>query len=152
MRRLAIGVALTLAAGAACAKPADIAVERPEIRASLGNVPTSAAYLTIRNRGGTADRLVGASCACAASVSVHQTMTMANGVARMSHDPAVSIPASGAVSFAPGGRHLMLIGLKAPIRAGSRVAMTLRFEKAGAVPVTFIATDTPMAGMDHGGR
>jgi hypothetical protein len=152
VRKLVLGIAAAFAAGTACARPADIVVERPEIRASLGTVPTSAAYLTIRNRGGAADRLIGASCACAASVSVHQTMTMANGVGRMSHDPAVVIPAGGSVSFAPGGRHLMLTGLKAPIRAGTKVVLSLRFEKAGPVPVTFAATDTPMAGMDHRGH
>ena len=143
--RGAIFTLAALAATSACAKAAPaISVERPEVRASLGNVPTGAAYLTIRNRGGAPDRLLEVRCACAAMVMAHQT-TSTSGVARMTHEPAVTIPARGAVVFAPGGRHLMLTGLKAPIRAGTKVAMTLRFEKAGTIPVTFAAVDVPGA-------
>ena len=143
--RALVFITAVAAATGACAKPAPaISVEQPEVRASLGNVPTAAAYLTVRNRGGEPDRLLGVSCACAAMVMPHQT-TSVGGVARMAHEAAVIIPARGAVVFAPGGRHLMLTGVKAPIRAGSRVAMTLRFEKAGAVPVTFTAVDVPSA-------
>jgi copper(I)-binding protein len=146
MRRIAIGVLAALAA-ASCARAAPaVSVEKPEVRASLGNTPTAAAYLTIRNRGDAPDRLVGASCACAGMVMAHKTVTAANGVASMSHEPAVAVPARGTVVFQPGGLHLMMTGLKAPIRAGQKVTITLRFEKAGTMPVVFTAVDTPSAG------
>jgi len=144
VRRLIFGLAFSALAASASAQASAIVVETPEVRASLGNVPTSAAYMTVRNPGAAPDRLLGASCACAASVSLHQT-THADGIARMVEEPAVAIPAGGAVVFAPGGRHLMLIGLTAPIRAGTEVPMVLRFERAGEVSVTFTATDTPGA-------
>lgn len=137
-----------LLATPALAASAPMIVDRAEIRASLRNVPTAAAYMTIRNGGAEADRLLGASCACAASVTAHETVH-ANGVARMVPTPAVAVPSRGSVAFAPGGRHLMLMGLKAPIRAGARVPITLRFEKAGAISVTFTATDTPGHGDHH---
>lgn len=145
-------VLIALAAVGACASTAHaapqktITTENAQFRASLGNAPNSAAYLTVRNSGKTADRLVGVSCACAAMVMTHNTVTT-NGVAKMAADPSPVIPAGGALTFAPGGRHIMLMGLKKPIRAGETVTMTLKFEKAGAVDVAFKATDTP--GMDH---
>jgi copper(I)-binding protein len=144
MRSLFIGAVLALAAGVAGAAPsAPIMVMKPEVRASLGNVPTAAAYGMIHNTGG-ADRLVGVSCACAAAVTMHQTVTT-GGVARMVEEKAVTIPAGGMVSFAPGGRHMMLTGLKAPLRAGAKTPMVLRFEKAGEVKVTFNVVGAPSA-------
>ena len=150
LQRVLLCAALTLSASAASAAAPTIVVERPEIRASLGASPTAAGYLIIRNTGAAPDRLVGVACACARSVMAHQTLTGPNGVARMAHEPAVTIPARGQVVFAPGGRHLMLMGLKAPIRAGTKTSMVLRFEKAGEVSVTFTATATPGAG--HAGH
>lgn len=126
---------------------AAIVIERPEIRASLGAQPTTAAYLTVRNTGPAADRLVSAACACAASVMTHATTTV-NGVSRMSMEDGVAVPARAAVSFAPGGRHLMLTGVKRPIAAGDRISMVLQFEKAGRITVDFIASATPGMGAD----
>jgi periplasmic copper chaperone A len=59
--------------------------------------------------------------------------------------------AGGAATLAPGGAHLMLTGVKAPIRAGAKVPITLRFENAGAVQVVFNAVDAPGAApaVDH---
>ena len=145
MRTLILAAAISLVAGAASA--ASVMVMQPEVRASLGNVPTAAAFGTIHNTGG-ADRLVAVTCACAAKVTMHQTVAT-NGVARMVEEKTVAVPANGMVSFAPGGRHLMLTGVKSPIRAGTKVPMTLRFEQAGAVQVVFDAVDTPAAAADH---
>jgi copper(I)-binding protein len=135
----------------ACAVPAAasaaIVVEHPQIRPTLGSQATTAAYMTIRNTGAQPDRLVGASCACAASVMPHRTTTV-NGVSRMEMEMAVPIPAHGMVVFDARGRHLMLTGVKAPIRAGAKVPMVLKFEKAGRVAATFAAADLAgMAGM-----
>jgi copper(I)-binding protein len=148
MRRLLIGVLLAGVAGAAQAQ--SIHVMQPQIRASLGNVPTAAAYLTLHNMG-AADRLVGASCTCATAVSLHTTVEQA-GVARMVEEKTVTVPAGGQVAFAPGGRHLMLTGLKAPLRAGAKADIVLRFEKAGALTTTFTVTDTPGGGAHAGHR
>ena len=48
----------------------------------------------------------------------------------MTSEAAIPVPAGGQVVFAPGGRHLMLTGLKAPLRAGAKAEIVLRFEKA----------------------
>ncbi|OYX30448.1 MAG: hypothetical protein B7Y99_11655 [Caulobacterales bacterium 32-69-10] len=123
---------------------AAIVVERPQIRASLGAQPTTAAYMVLRNTGDAPDRLVGASCACAAMVMTHRSTTV-DGVSRMTMEHAVAVPAKGTVAFAPGGLHLMITGVKAPIAAGARVPIILEFEKAGKVTATFMSSNT--AGM-----
>jgi hypothetical protein len=137
-------------------KAGNLELIHPHIRASMGQSPTTAGYLTILNHGKTADRLVSASCTCAASVSIHE-MKMTGSVASMKAVASVEIPAGGKVTLAPGGMHLMVMGLKAPIKAGDRVQMVLTFEKAGAVKTPFEAADRPaskpmsdkMPGMDH---
>jgi hypothetical protein len=146
-------VLVLLAAFAApAAARAAIVVEHAEIRPTLGGQGTTAAYLTIRNTGAKADRLIDAACACAASVMGHRTTTV-NGVSRMEMEMVTPIPAGGAVVFDARGRHLMLTGVKAPIRAGARVPIVLTFDKAGKVSVVFTAADlagmTDMTGHDH---
>ena len=131
----AVLAAVPMAASAA------IVVERPQIRASLGTQPTTAAYLTIRNTGAAPDRLLSASCACAAMVMTHRS-TVVNGVARMSMESAVTIPAKGAVVFGPSGLHLMLTGVKTPIAEGAKVPLVLEFEKAGKVVAIFVSSAT----------
>ena len=137
-------------------KAGNLELIHPNMRASMGQSPTTAGYLTIFNHGKMADRLVSISCACAASVTVHE-MKMTGSMASMKAVPTVEIPAGGKVTFAPGGLHLMVMGLKAPIKAGDRVEMVLTFDKAGAVKTPFMAADRPaptpmsdsMPGMDH---
>ncbi len=101
--------------------------------------PTAAGYLTISNQGHGADRLLGGSSPLAAQVQLH-SMTMQGQVMRMR-------PVTGGLAIAPGatlrvqpggGMHLMLIGLKRPLKAGEHAAVTLDFAKAGPVRVEFI--------------
>ncbi len=96
---------------------------------------TGAAYMTISNPGGSADTLLSASSPAAASVELHRTMTDASGMTGMSPIDRLEIPAGGSVSLAPGGYHLMMMGLSAPLEAGSTVEIELVFEHAGKVVV-----------------
>lgn len=96
--------------------------------------PVGAGFLTIAN-GGTADRLLGVSCACSQSAEMH-SMSMDGGVMKMRKLEAIDIPAKGSVTLEPGGMHLMLIGLKAPLAEGQQVPLELRFDKAGVVKTT----------------
>jgi copper(I)-binding protein len=101
--------------------------------------------MVVRNTGNAPDRLVGASCTCAAMVMAHRTTTV-NGVSSMTMEHSVEVPAKGAVAFTPAGRHLMITGVKSPIAAGTKVPIVLQFEKAGRMPVAFTATATPGMG------
>ncbi len=115
------------------------------MRPTLGNNTTTAAYVTIRNSGDVADRLVSASCACAASATLH-TMTMKGGVMEMAEQTDGFIIAPGqSVVFAPGGNHIMLEGAKGVIE-GSHEELVLHFEKAGDVKLSVPVTNDIPAG------
>ena len=143
---LAIFAALVFAAfcgGAAAAAPAHdyavgpLRVDHPRIPPTPNAAPTAAGYLTIVNTGKAADRLVAISTPVADTVTPHH-MSMARGI--MSMRPIIGGVVVGpgqSVTFAPGGDHLMLIGLKHPLAAGQRVPATLNFEHAGAVKIEF---------------
>ena len=92
--------------------------------------------------GATNDRLLGVSADIAQSVELH-TMRMDGDVMRMRQLNSVEVPARQTVEFKPGGMHVMLIGLKTPLKVGNSFPMTLRFEKAGAVSVNVRVLPAP---------
>ena len=62
----------------------------------------------------------------------------------------VSAPAGGTVLFRPGGKHLMLMGLKRPLKAGDRFPVTLTFASGAKVEATFtVGLSAPAAGHAH---
>lgn len=96
----------------------------------------SAAYMTLANPGGDADRLVAATSDVAATVEIHETM-MENDVMRMRPvEGGLAIPAGGQVELKPGSYHIMLMGLQRDLAPGETVTLTLTFERAGTVEVT----------------
>ncbi|MDB5458813.1 MAG: hypothetical protein JWO83_1559 [Caulobacteraceae bacterium] len=155
MRPLLLAAFAAALAGSAKAhevKAGPLTLGNLAVRASIGAVPTSAAYLTIDNAGAAPDRLLSVDCACAQSAMAHRTETK-GGISSMDSAAAVVIPAHGKVTFQPGGLHIMLMGLKGPLKAGGMQEMTLHFEHAGAVKAGFhvrdviAAADDGMAGM-----
>lgn len=129
-------VALHFAAHPATAhevKFADFTIEHPWARASAGPARNSAAFMTIRNTGGT-DRLIAAAGEVAERVELH-THIMDGDIMRMRQVEAVEVPAGGTATLQPGSIHVMLIGLTEPLKEGDRFPLTLTFEKAGKVTV-----------------
>jgi hypothetical protein len=143
---------LALAAGGVTAQTGQLEIEHAWARATPGKTTTGAAYLTIRSP--TADRLVAASTPAAAKAELH-SMEMSGMVMKMRPVAGVDLPAGQPVSLAPGGFHVMLIGLKKPLRAGQSFPLTLTFAKAGAHTVDVsvekvgAAGPAPMPGMQH---
>jgi copper(I)-binding protein len=126
-----------------------VAVSDAWARATPNGAQTAAAYLTVTNRGAAPDRLLGGDSPAARTVQVHE-MSMANGVMHMGEVKGGALIAPGAsLKLQPGGWHLMLIGLKAPLRAGAMVAITLRFERAGEVKLVLPVRDPPAMSMHH---
>jgi periplasmic copper chaperone A len=133
------GAALALVVGSAQSaeiKVGALTLRDPVVRASLGRNPNTAAYLTVANSGAKSDQLLSASCACAATVEAHATMNHNNMMSMMPVRPLVIAP-HASLTFKPGGLHLMVTGLKAPLVDGQVQEMTLRFEHAGAIKVPF---------------
>jgi hypothetical protein len=145
---------LTLAAlAAALAAPALAAAPGIEVTAAWARptppgATTGAVYVVVTNRGRSADALVSASSPAAARVEFH-VMSMAGGVMSMRPMALPATLAPGAtLTFAPGGAHIMLTGLKAPLAAGAHVPLTLTFRTGGAVRVDALVGYSQPAG--HG--
>ncbi len=112
-------------------------VTAPAFRAALGNNANTAAYATLTNTGSEDDRLVSAACDCAQTVEIH-TMRHDNGMMKMEALPdGLVIKAGESVQLAPGGNHIMLMGLTQRPELGTMQSLTLTFEKAGSVTVNF---------------
>jgi copper(I)-binding protein len=110
---------------------AQVSVENAWARATPPGARIAAGYLTVRNAG-AADRLVSASSAAAEKVETHVTIKEGD-VSRMRQVKGHDVPAKGALELAPGGAHLMLVNIKAPLKEGDKVPLVLRFQKAGEV-------------------
>ncbi|WP_042383161.1 copper chaperone PCu(A)C [Streptacidiphilus melanogenes] len=131
------------AAPAAPATPVAHAAAAPRISVSGAYIPLpslpdmAAGYFVLRNDGDEAATLTGVTSPQAQSVSMHESTA-----STMVDTPTVRVPAHGVVTFARGGRHLMLMGLHPAPKLGARVDLTLRFDDAA--PVTVQATVQPL--------
>jgi copper(I)-binding protein len=118
-------------------KAGDLVISQAWSRATPNGAKVGGSYVTIQNKGTTPDKLIGASSDVAGSVQVHE-MSMNNGTMKMRPlESGLTIEPGKSVKLAPGGYHLMMMDLKNPLKQGDKVAITLEFEKAGKVPVSF---------------
>jgi copper(I)-binding protein len=123
-------------------------------RATPGGAKVAGVFLTIKNAGKTPDKLVGGSTPLGEKVEVYETTTKDGVTAMRPVSGGLPIPAGRTVLLAPGGYHIMIMGLNAPLKGGDHVPMTLQFEKAGKVEITLnvqgIGAAGPTSGhMDH---
>jgi copper(I)-binding protein len=135
---VALAVAATFSAGATQpAKSGTIVIEQAWTRATPPNAPVAGGFLTIRNNGNRADRLVSVTSPDADRVEIHH-MSMDGGVMRMRKlTDGLPIGAKAVMTLKPGGYHLMFIGPKRRLVEGDTVTATLRFEHAEAREVRF---------------
>src|ERR1700751_717627 len=133
---LFLGALTCASASAEEVKAGDLVITQAWSRATPGGAKVGGGYLTIENKGSTADRLIGGSADIAAKVQVHE-MAMNNGVMTMRPiDKGLTIEPGKTVKLAPGGLHLMLLDLKSPLKQGDKVPLTLEFERAGKVSLS----------------
>ncbi len=133
-------------------KIGDLTVEHPWARASIGAAKAGAAYLIIVNEGAAPDRLVAVASPVAKRTQLH-THLIEDGVAKMRPVEALEVAPGAPTVLQPGGLHIMLMGLKAPLEEGGLFPLTLTFERAGTVEVE-VYIDSPTAGTesDHEGH
>lgn len=135
--------ALLLTAGAASAALPALKVaggwSRPAVAGSNG-----VGYLTILNGGSEADSLVRVESPVAARVEMHR-MAMAGSVMSMSGLDRLPVPAHGKAGFAPGGDHLMFVGLKRALKMGDKVPATLTFASGARLQAVFSVGVMPPA-------
>ncbi|MEL6585205.1 MAG: copper chaperone PCu(A)C [Pseudomonadota bacterium] len=121
----------------------DLHIEGPMLRATPPNAPVAGGFVTVENTGTADDILIAATIAddVAAMVELHE-MELTDGIMSMKEvDGGIAIPAGETVSLVPGGLHLMLMGLKEPLVKGQDHEVTLTFETAGEVTMTFPVLD-----------
>ena len=151
-----LAAALLLAATATHALAQDaVKVEGAWARASVPGQKATGAFMTLTAPAAT--QLVGVSSPAAGVAEVHE-MAMQGDVMKMRAIPALDLPAGKAVELKPGGYHVMLLDLKAPLPKDSTVPLTLVFQDAkGAesrldltVPVGTAAPGASGAAQGHG--
>lgn len=119
----------------------NIYIDHPYARATVPGQPSGAAYLTLENKGSHADALISVTSPIAQSVEIH-TMSMSGNVMRMREVDSIELKPKEKVVMLPGdGYHLMLTGLKAPLKAGDKLPLILTFKKAGKVETSIRVED-----------
>jgi hypothetical protein len=137
-------------------KAGDLVITQAWSRATPGGAKIGSGYMTIENKGSAPDRLTGVSADIAGKVEVHE-MAMNNGVMTMRPlENGLTIDPGKTVKLAPGGYHLMMFDLKAPLKQGDKIPVTLTFEKAGKVSLSLdvqgIGAQGPMGADNSGGQ
>lgn len=133
-------------AGEPAATAGSIRVEQPFARATPAKV--GGVFMTLQNAGGHADRLLKAESPVADSVELH-THVKDGDAMRMRPVDDIPVPAGGTTKLEPGGYHIMLIGLKQPLKEGEHVPMTLTFEKAGRISLEIPVHKAGASGGHH---
>jgi copper(I)-binding protein len=124
-------------AGAQEVKQGDLLIIQPWSRAAPSGAEVASSYLTIENKGTTPDRLLGGSTEAAEKIQIQQTSMSGGATSVQPLDGGLAIPAGEKVVLAPGAYKLALLKLKSRLKKGTKVPVTLEFEKAGKVTVPF---------------
>ena len=137
-RRLFLATAVSLLAVPSMAqdyKLGSLEITTPWTRATAPTARTGGGFMTITNKGTTADRLVSARSTASEKVEIHE-MQMDGSVMRMRElAKGLDIPPGATVMLKPGSYHIMFMELKAPLAKDAKVPVTLMFEKAGSIDV-----------------
>lgn len=117
---------------------------------------TAALYLRAVDVDGEGDRLLGAGCGEARQVMLHRTLHEGGRVSMAPVENGIAVAAGGEARLAPGGDHVMLMGLERALSPGDLLEVELRFERAGAlslrVPVVAWEDVEALTAPDHGGH
>lgn len=131
-------LSITGVAYSAETKIGDLIIEHPTLRATLPGAKVGAGYLVITNNGSSEDRLIGGNASFSGKTEIHE-MAMVDQVMKMRQlKDGLSISAGSTEKLAPGGNHIMFMKLKTPLKKGDKHKVTLEFEHAGTVELTFV--------------
>lgn len=144
LRQFSFALTLLISASASAHdyRSGNITVDHPYARATVAGQTSGGAYLTLENKGNSADTLVSAQSPAATSVEIHTMSMTADHVMRMREVGNLEIKAKEKIAMQPGdGYHIMLIGLKAPLKVGDKLPLTLTFKKAGKIETSIFVED-----------
>jgi len=126
------GATTPISASSGGAKLGNLQITNAVVRLSVNDV--SAMYFTVQNSG-EADKLVGASSDVSSDMMLHQEVTQGNTSTMVMID-SIAIPGNSTVDLIANHYHVMMTGLKSPLKEGDRVTATLAFQNAGKVTLT----------------
>lgn len=123
------------------AEPHDLMIVDVAVPASLTpNAKSGIVYFTLMNHSTTDDQLLSVSTPIAASATLHESYQEGD-VAKMHDLEIINLPPGSMVKLEQGGKHVMLMGLQAPLKKGDKIMLNLVFRKAGEVKVEAIVGD-----------
>jgi copper(I)-binding protein len=142
----AVCLAITLMASAAAkdTMAGNMHIVKPWARATAPTAQVGGGFMGLMNMGKTDDALLAVKASVSEKVELH-THSMDGGVMKMREVARIDVPAGKTVELKPGSFHVMFINLKAPLKKGDTIPVTLVFEKAGEVKVD-MAVDAMGAG------
>ena len=140
-----------VSAGALAAAADMVTVNEPYVRLAPPNAPATAAFMVIKNAGDKDVKVVKADNPASKVTELH-THLNENGVMKMRPVAAIDVKSKGEAVLKPGGLHVMLINLNAPMKEGDIVPITLTFDDGSSKKVDAKVVKTMAAGMpamDH---
>jgi copper(I)-binding protein len=137
MKLLLLAMAVAVPAASHDYSAGQLVIGQPVLRVASPVSKTGAGFMTISNKGKVADRLLSVATDASTRSDLHGTVQTGTIMQMRAQAGGVPVPAGARISFAPGGLHVMFIGLKAPVPAGRRIKARLTFVKAGSVDVEF---------------
>jgi len=133
-----------------------VEISEPRLRLPPNGRDVTAGYLTLSNGSEKTRKLVGARSPKAERIELHAHLKGADGLAQMRQVQQVEIPAKGTAVLAPGGLHLMVFGIKDPLKPGDSFPVELTFEGnrtvGFALPVVENPTQQTEGDKGHGGH
>lgn len=151
MRLVILASALSLTAASALAADAAsrwLSVAEPWSRPAAQGA-SAVGYLSVTNTGPSADVLMAVETPAAASASMHRTTMNGTVMSMREIKGGLAIPPGKTIAFAPGGDHIMLVGLKKKTVVGDRLPATLVFQKAGRVAIELSVRASAPAAHHH---
>jgi copper(I)-binding protein len=112
-------------------------IDHPFSRATPPGAKVAGAFMAIANQGKDPDRLINVASPAAGLVQIHE-MAVDGGIMKMRAVQGVDLKPGATTELRPGGFHVMLEGLKQPLKQGDNIPLTLTFEKAGSIDVQLI--------------
>jgi copper(I)-binding protein len=147
MKQLSLLAAgLMISAGVLAGAADNVTVQDPYVRLAPPNAPATGAFMVIKN-GGDKDVKVLKADNPASRVTELHTHLNENGVMKMRPVPAIDVKAKGQAVLQPGGLHVMMIDLKAPMKEGDVVPITLTFDDGSSKQVDAKVVRPMAAGM-----
>jgi hypothetical protein len=129
-----LAAGLLISAGAFAGAADNVTVQDPYVRLAPPNAPATGAFMVIKNNGDKDVKVLKADNPASKVTELH-THLNEGGVMKMRPVPAIEVKAKGEAVLKPGGLHVMLIDLKAPMKEGDVVPITLTFDDGSSKKV-----------------